>query len=120
MGYASGLMDKRVQILTRVSATESDFGRISGNSYQAGSTIWADVTWTKGVKAMREGALDSYDFVMIRCRYTTELTRECRLKFDGKFYRIESLHDDYKKNTIQITATETEPITIVQPTPAAN
>jgi hypothetical protein len=74
-------------------------------------------TFNKGVKAMREGALDAYDTVMFRCRYIKQLDRWCLLKFKGKWYQITSFNDDYQDNQIQITATElaNQQVNIVEP-----
>lgn len=80
------------------------FGETTG--YVDTATVWADVTWSKGVKALREGALDAYDSVMIRMRWNDIVTRDSRLKTGGKIYQIQSLHADYQTNTIQITAQE--------------
>ena len=102
MSYPSGLLRHRVTIQNKVVATT--FGDTTG--YIDTKTVWADVTWAKGVKSLREGALDAYDTVMIRMRWNAIVTRDSRLKAGGKVYQIQSLHDDYQTNTIQITATE--------------
>ena len=102
MAYSTGLLKHRVTILNKQVAT--GFGETT--SYQPAATVWADVTWNKGVKALREGALDAYDTVMIRMRYNTIVSRESRLLHDGVTYQIQSLHRDHQDNTIQITATE--------------
>ena len=102
MAYTSGLLKHRVTILNKQVA--SVFGETT--SYQPAATVWADVTWSKGVKALREGALDAYDTIMVRMRYNTVVSRDSRLLIDGVTYQIQSLHRDYQDNTIQITATE--------------
>ena len=102
MAYTSGLLKYRVTILNKQVAT--GFGETT--SYQPAATVWADVTWSKGVKALREGALDAYDTIMVRMRYNTIVSRDSRLQHDGVTYQIQSLHRDYQDNTIQITATE--------------
>jgi SPP1 family predicted phage head-tail adaptor len=58
------------------------------------------------VKALREGALDSYDTVMFRMRYNSVVTRESRILYEGVTYQIQSLHADQQENIVQITATE--------------
>ncbi len=102
MAYSSGLLRHRVKILNKQVA--AGFGETT--SYQPAATVWADVTWSKGTKALREGALDAYDTVIIRMRYNTTVSRDSRLEHDGVIYQIQSLHRDYQDNTIQITATE--------------
>ena len=102
MAYSSGLLKHRVTILNKQVAT--GFGETT--SYQPAATVWADVTWKKGQKALNEGVLDAQDTVMIRMRYNTIVSRDSRLEHDGVTYQIQSLHRDHQDNTIQITATE--------------
>lgn len=102
MAYSTGILKHRVTILNKVVAT--GFGETT--DYESAGTVWADVTWSKGVKALREGALDAYDTVMVRMRYNTIVSRDSRLQYGGATYQIQSLHADYQDNIIQITATE--------------
>lgn len=102
MAYTSGLLKHRVTILNKQVA--SGFGETT--SYQPAATVWASVTWLKGVKRLAEASLDAMDTVMIRMRYNTVVSRESRLEHDGVTYQIQSMHRDYQDNTIQITATE--------------
>ena len=102
MAYSTGLLRHRVTILNKQVA--AGFGETT--SYQAAATVWADVTWLKGVKRLAEATLDAMDTVMIRMRYNTIVSRDSRLQYDGVTYQIQSLHRDYQDNTIQITATE--------------
>ena len=96
------MLKYRVTILNKQVA--AGFGETT--SYQPAATVWAGITWNKGVKALREGALDAYDTVLIRMRYNDIVTRDSRLQHDGVTYQIQSLHADRQDNTIQITATE--------------
>ena len=102
MGYSSGLLKHHVTILNKVTATK--FGETT--RYEKAAEVHADVSWSKGVKALREGSLDAYDTVLIRMRWNNIVTRESRLECDGKTYQIQSLHADRQDNIIQITATE--------------
>lgn len=102
MAYTSGLLKHRVTILNKQVA--SGFGETT--SYRPAATVWADVTWKKGQKALNEGVLDSQDTVLIRMRYNTIVTRDCLLECEGVTYQIQSLNADRQGNTIQITATE--------------
>lgn len=102
MAYSSGILKHRVIILNKQVA--SGFGETT--SYQPAATVWADVTWKKGQKALNEGVLDSQDTVLIRMRYNNVVTRDSRLQTGGVTYQIQSLHADRQDNTIQITATE--------------
>ena len=102
MAYSTGILKHRVIILNKQVA--SGFGETT--SFQPAATVWADVTWKKGQKALNEGVLDSQDTVLIRMRYNNIVTRDSRLQADGVTYQIQSLHADRQENTIQITATE--------------
>lgn len=102
MAYTSGLLKHRVTILNKQVAT--GFGETT--SYQPAATVWADVTWKKGQKALNEGALDAQDTVLIRMRWNKIVTRDSQLQHDGVTYQIQSFHRDYQENIIQITATE--------------
>lgn len=102
MSYSTGILKYRVKILNKQVAT--GFGETT--DYELAATVWADITWKKGQKALNEGVLDNQDTVLIRMRYNSIVTRDSRLEHDGVTYQIQSLHADRQDNTIQITATE--------------
>lgn len=102
MAYSTGILRHRITILNKQVSTS--FGDTT--TYIEAGVVSADITWNKGVKALREGSLDSMDTVMIRMRYNSIVTRESRLRCGGVTYQIQSMHSDYQQNTIQITATE--------------
>lgn len=104
MAYSTGILNRRVMILGKVTPTQAGFGETT--AYDVKSCVWANVTWSKGVKALREGALDAYDTIMVRMRYNSIVTRDSRLLIDGVTYQIQSLHADIPQNIVQITATE--------------
>ena len=107
MSYASGMRNRRVHIMNRKADVEGDFGRNSaGRGYEYTTTVWAAVTFNKGVKSMREGAVDAYDTVMFRMLYTKDVCRESMLVWDDRTFAIQSFNRDYQTNEIQITATE--------------
>ena len=104
MGYSTGIMNHRVVILNKKDADKLGFGETP--KFEPVCCVWANVTWTKGVRALREGALDAYDTVMIRMRWNNIVTRDSLLECMGVTYQIQSLHADYQDNIVQITATE--------------
>ena len=110
-------MNKRVTVAKRATDTQEDFGKAGKPKYEILGTFWMSETFTKGVKALHEGAMDAYDTVMFRCRFIKQLDRWCLLKFKGKWYQITSFNDDYQDNQIQITATElaNQQVNIVEP-----
>lgn len=87
------------------SAVDGVFGRVK-DEWAEGATIHANVKWVKGMKALREGQLEAYDTLMVRCRWIECLTRECRLRIKGKVYQILSFNDDYQANEMQMTVVE--------------
>ena len=97
-------MNHRVVILNKKDADKLGFGETP--KFEPVCCVWANVTWTKGVRALREGALDAYDTVMIRMRWNNIVTRDSLLECMGVTYQIQSLHADYQDNIVQITATE--------------
>ena len=72
-------MKYRVTVQNKVAG--KGFGETT--KFQDVATVWASVTFTKGMKAMHEGALDAYDTVMIRMRYNDFTTRDSLLIYDG-------------------------------------
>lgn len=118
MGYSSGMMKKRIKVAKRVDSTCGDFGRASGGQkYQMLGEFWAAESFNKGVKAMREGAMDAYDTVMFRMRYNEQIDRWCLIQYHGRWYQIQSFNEDYQANEIQITAKElaNQQVNIVEP-----
>ena len=106
MAYSAGMLNKRVTVAKRAADQGSDFGKQGSPKYEILGTYWMGETFNKGVKAMREGALDAYDTVMFRCRYNAKFDLWCLLKYKGKWYQITSFNEDHQDNQIQITATE--------------
>ena len=107
MGYSSGMMNKRIKIAKRVDSTGGDFGRSSGGQkYTLLGEFWASEKFDKGMKSLREGAVDAYDIVMFRMRFNAEIDRWCLIQYQGKWFQIQSCNEDYQTNEIQITAKE--------------
>ena len=119
MSYSTGMMNKRVTVAKRYQDTQETFGKSGQPKYELLGTFWMAETFTKGVKAMHEGALDAYDTVMFRCRYNKDIDRWCLLKYHGKWYQVTSFNEDYQENQIQMTAVElaNQQVNIVEPTP---
>ena len=110
------MLNKRIKVAKRVDSSGGDFGRASGGQrYTILGEFWAAESFNKGVKAMREGAIDAYDTVMFRMRYHADIDRWCLVQYQGRWYQIQSFNEDYQSNEIQITATElaNQQVTIV-------
>ena len=107
MGYSTGMMNKRIKIAKRVDSTGGDFGRSSGGQkYTLLGEFWASEKFDKGMKSLREGALDAYDTVMFRMRFNADIDRWCLIQYHGRWYQIQSCNEDFQTNEIQITAKE--------------
>ena len=107
MAQSSGFRNKRVAILNPAQGKDGEFGRNSGGrQYQYEKTVWASVRFNKGVKSLREGALDAYDTLVFGMLYNRTVTRESVLVYDNLTFQIKSFNRDYQTNEIQITATE--------------
>lgn len=124
MAYSAGMLNKRIVIAKRVAQQMGNFGMASaGQKYELLGTFRAAEDFNKGTKAMREGAVDAYDTVMFRMRYTKDVDRWCLIQYLGRWYEIQSFNEDYQTNQLQITATElgNQDVIIVEPpTPTVN
>ena len=106
-GYSAGLRRHRIVIQNRKEQTQGKYGIDSkGIEWENGPTVWADVNWTKGKSAMREGALDAYSVVMVRMNWCAKINMRSRIVWNEQVYQIipETFHPDYQQNTIQFHA----------------
>lgn len=107
MAYSTGMLRERVEILRKVQ-TAGKIGKSSGSvGFESLGTVWADVSFNRGIKAMREAALDGTDYVLVRMRYNTIANRNSYLYHDGVMYMVTEFHRDMQDNIIQIKAQET-------------
>ena len=106
MAYTSGMLNKRIIIARRADDTGNGFGKSGQPKYEILGTYWAAETFSRGVKALHEGALDAYDTVMFRLRWHSGIDRWCLIQYQGKWYQLQSLNEDKQNNQIQITAQE--------------
>ena len=125
-GYPRDLLQERVAIAKRYVEQNQTFGGSSTvtkyewlNKVESDHGFWCKHDWTRGLKAMHEGALDAYDTVMFRMDFDPAIDRWCLLKFEGKWYQIQSLNGIQRENKLQITAIElaNQQVNIVEPTP---
>lgn len=107
MSYSTGILNKRITVLQRTYNSQGEYGRGSeGEELQPVVELWAAIDFSRGLKAMREGAMDAYDTVMVRLRWHPAVKRESLLLINGRVYDIQSFNSDRQRNAIQITATE--------------
>ena len=105
-GFTSGMRDHRVTILNKVQPSERQFGEKTG--YRRDGSLWSSYEFSKGTRALREGALDAYDSVIFRMNFSANvtITRESLIECEGKVYQVQSLNSDKRENKIIIRATE--------------
>lgn len=105
-GFTSGMRDHRVTILNKVQPAERQFGEKTG--YRRDGSLWSSYEFSKGTRALREGALDAYDSVIFRMNFSANvtITRESLIECDGKVYQVQSLNSDRRESKIIIRATE--------------
>ena len=101
------MLGRRVKIAKRMDSEGGDFGRKSGGQkYTLLGEFWASEKFDKGMKSLREGAVDAYDIVMFRMRFHECIDRWCLVQYHGRWYQIQSFNEDFQTNEIQITAIE--------------
>ena len=105
-GFTSGMRNHRVTILNKVQPSERQFGEKTG--YRRDGSLWSSYEFSKGTRALREGALDAYDSVIFRMNFSANvtITRESLIECDGKVYQVQSMNSDRRENKIIIRATE--------------
>ena len=106
IGFNSGMRNHRVTILNKVSPKEKAFGEKT--AYKRDGSLWSSYEFSKGTKALREGALDAYDSVIFRMNFSANvtITRESLIECQGKIYQVQSLNEDHMENKIIVRATE--------------
>ena len=112
------MRNHRVTILNKVQFSERQFGEKTG--YRRDGSLWSSYEFSKGTRALREGALDAYDSVIFRMNFSANvtITRESLIECEGKVYQVQSLNSDKRENKIIIRATEmTTQVNIIEPTP---
>lgn len=100
------MRNHRVTILNKVQPSERQFGEKAG--YRRDGSLWSSYEFSKGTRALREGALDAYDSVIFRMNFSANvtITRESLIECNGKVYQVQSLNSDKRENKIIIRATE--------------
>ena len=100
------MLNKRITIARRADDTGNGFGKSGQPKYEILGSYWAAETFSRGVKARHEGALDAYNTVMFRLRFHACIDRWCLIRYNGTWYQILSFNADEHDNQIQITAQE--------------
>lgn len=106
-GYSSGMRRERIEIWRRKAATVGRFGVDSGGvDYAREQTVWASVTWVKGLRALSVGAIDAYGVILVRMLWTPCVDMRSRIRWGGQMYQVlpETFHADRQQNQVQFQA----------------
>ena len=120
--YSSGMLNDRVECLKKVQ-TAGKIGKNSGAvAFESLGYVWANFSYNRGLKSMREAAFDGVDYVVFRMRYKEnkeKINRNGYLYHNGVMYMVIEFNANTHDDTLQIKAQETtDKRVIVTPTPA--
>lgn len=119
MSYQRGFLRDRIT-LWNPTRKDSEYGA-GYIKYTPMAKVWANVSFVKGQRAMRNGEIDVYQTVMVRLDCHAMLTKRTRIEYDGRFWIIDSFNRDLGKNECQLTMFEIDDINkeemVVEPKP---
>lgn len=119
MSYQRGFLRDRIT-LWNPTRKDSEYGA-GYIKYTPMAKVWANVSFVKGQRAMRNGEIDVYQTVMVRLDCHAMLTKRTRIEYDGRFWIIDSFNRDLGKNECQLTMFEIDDINkeemVVEPEP---
>ena len=108
MGYSSDILEDWIEILRRVR-TEGKLSKNSGGIvFEPIDCFYAQVKFNRGMKAIREAALDGTYDVVIRMRYDERVNRNCYVYHDGVMYMVVDCKRHERDNIIQMKAVEVQ------------
>lgn len=99
---AAGKMTERVEIWKQ-EIRRGEFGE-QEVSWRKSTTVWANVVFQRGVYALAAGEAYMSGNVTITMRNNRCVTDRCRLRWDGKLYRIDSFNRSRTDGSITIVA----------------
>ena len=106
-GYPASMRKDCVDILNRKKAATSDFG-IDGNGieWEETGSVWANVGWSKGMRALNAGAIDVYSVVEVRMNWNCMIPMRSRIRHEGQVYQIlpDTYRSDKQEKKIQFLA----------------
>lgn len=119
MSYQRGFLRDRIT-LWNPTRKDSEYGA-GYIKYTPMAKVWANVSFVKGQRALRNGEVDVYQTVMVRLDCHAMLTKRTRIEYDGRFWIIDSFNRDLGKNECQLTMFEIDDINkeemVVEPKP---
>ena len=109
--FSSSILNRRVVILQPV-LKESEFGFDSATpAYRKAYLVWANVRYVKGVRAMSNGDMVSYNTQLIKMRYYGDIANDWIGSYQGQRYAITSINGDERANELQLTVQQLPELT---------
>lgn len=105
MAYSRGFLNRRISVFNRKESSSGEFGREPGE-YAPDGKVWANVSWVRGTRALRELSVDNFQSIMLRTDWTERIRRGTRIVVDGILYECESPHGSKSENVLQVTCIE--------------
>ena len=102
----AGKLSERVDILVP-EVTGGESGE-QITEFAESKTVWANVLFQRGTKALVAGDVYLNRSVVITMRNNSLITERCRIRWDGKTYVIESLNRSGHDGSITISASVIE------------
>ena len=99
MGYSAGFLNHLIQVQNRKAAQGSKYGLDGdGIEWENGDILHANVTFSKGVRAMNAGALDAYAVNIVRIRWTNKITMRSRVLYQRNTYQTKQRSNNLTDN----------------------
>lgn len=105
MAYSRGFLNRRISVFNRKESSSGEFGREPGE-YAPDGKVWANVSWVRGTRALRELSVDNFQSIMVRTDWTERIRRGTRIVVDGILYECESPHGSKSESVLQVTCIE--------------
>ena len=110
---AVGMMDKKVQVFTKVETADTDYGGYNDNSFSAGGYMWAHVIWKSG-EILESGEQmqnkQILEFYVRNDSISGALTVEDYIFFDDDKFYIDLINVvDGRKKYLKIQGTQVAP-----------
>ena len=100
---SAGLLNQRIEVLKPLNVRRSPTGGQIVD-FVTMRHQWASVRYLRGTSALQVGEMWLPSSISVLMRYTGEITERCRLKWEGKTYKITSLNGSRIDGTLTIVA----------------
>lgn len=98
----AGMLKESISLYKPI-VTKSDFGG-TNVTYESFYTTRAAVLWNSGSRVNENNEIVFPQYKTFIMRTYVPITEQTRIKFNGKFYRVESIELNKKYNDLQVNA----------------